>query len=306
MELSLALTSTDHNPSPSEAHPDTMDFLSREWCNFAVQSLHPDPILYDRSIVPVETSIAKFQGDSSPVSCAMMDTSMKMDDPDFKPSMPSWKTNDVKSWIWMQQAMHPELSYEGFFRKKLVKPFWPFRLVLIYQINNIGFLNQNNNGFVETSMENYAVDKEMVERDKGETKGRKNAGKDGGNGRPSTRETAVASAAAVVAAQCAQMAETMGANRDQLSTMIGSAMTGTSVSEILTLTASATTSLRGAATLKARRGCKINRLNGSAPVLPIEDSSYLPPEFDKNTSVLAKGTDLFVETPDERLKRSLD
>jgi len=71
MELSLALTSTDHNPSPSEAHPDTMDFLSREWCNFAVQSLHPDPILYDRSIVPVETSIAKFQGDSSPVSCAV-------------------------------------------------------------------------------------------------------------------------------------------------------------------------------------------------------------------------------------------
>lgn len=76
MELSLALTSTDHyqlnsNPSPSEAHPDTMDFLSREWCNFAVQSLQPDPIHYNRSIVPVETSIAKFQGDSSPVSCAV-------------------------------------------------------------------------------------------------------------------------------------------------------------------------------------------------------------------------------------------
>lgn len=68
-----------------------------------------------------------------------------------------------------------------------------------------------------------------------------NAGKGGHNGRLTTKETAVASAAAVVAAQCAQMAETMGANRDQLSTMIGSAMTGTSVSEILTLTASATT-----------------------------------------------------------------
>ncbi|KAF2563296.1 hypothetical protein F2Q70_00014815 [Brassica cretica] len=94
----------------------------------------------------------------------------------------------------------------------------------------------------------------------------------------------------------------MGANRDQLSTMIGSAMTGTSVSEILTLTASATTSLRGAATLKARRSCKINRLNGSAPVLPIEDSSDLPPEFDKNTSLLAQGTDLLVETPDGDFK----
>ena len=56
--------------------------------------------------------------------------------------------------------------------------------------------------------------------------------------------------------------------------------------------------LRGAATLKARRSCKINRLNGSAPVLPIEDSSDLPPEFDKNTSLLAQGTDLLVERPD--------
>jgi hypothetical protein len=299
MELSLALTSTDHNPSPSEAHPDTMDFLSREWCNFAVQSLHPDPILYDRSIVPVETSIAKFQGDSSPVSCAMMDTSMKMDDPDFKPSMPSWKTNDVKSWIWMQQAMHPELSYEGFFRKKLklpwkitpsIKKWW--KEIKAKRKEEVRL--QRAEVHAAVSLAGLAAALAAVASE--------NAGKDGGNGRPSTRETAVASAAAVVAAQCAQMAETMGANRDQLSTMIGSAMTGTSVSEILTLTASATTSLRGAATLKARRGCKINRLNGSAPVLPIEDSSYLPPEFDKNTSVLAKGTDLFVETPDGDFK----
>ena len=30
------------NPSPSEAHPETMDFLSHAWCNFAVQALQPD------------------------------------------------------------------------------------------------------------------------------------------------------------------------------------------------------------------------------------------------------------------------
>ncbi|CAH2069598.1 unnamed protein product [Thlaspi arvense] len=298
MELSLALTSTDHrqlnnNPSPSEAHPDTMDFLSREWCNFAVQSLHPDPILCDRSIVPVETSIAKFQGDSSPVSCA------KMDDPDFKPSMPSWKTNDVKSWIWMQQAMHPELSYEGFFRKKLklpwkitpsIKKWW--KEIKAKRKEEVRL--QRAEVHAAVSLAGLAAALAAVASD--------NAGKGGGKGRPTTKETAVASAAAVVAAQCAQMAETMGANRDQLSTMIGSAMNGTSVSEILTLTASATTSLRGAATLKARRSCKINRLNGSAPVLPIEDSSDLPPEFDKNTSLLAKGTYLFVETPDGDFK----
>ncbi|XP_010452757.1 PREDICTED: VAN3-binding protein-like [Camelina sativa] len=300
MELSLALTTTEHNPSPSEAHPNTMDFLSREWCNFAVQSLQPDHILYDRSIVPVETSIAKFQGDSSPVSCAMMDKSMKMDDPDFKPSLPSWQTSDVKSWIWMQQAMHPELSYDGFFRKKLklpwkitpsIKKWW--KEIKAKRKEEVRL--QRAEVHAAVSLAGLAAALAAVASE--------NAGKDGGgNVRPSTRETAVASAAAVVAAQCAQMAETMGANRDQLSTMIGSAMTGTSVSEILTLTASATTSLRGAATLKARRGCKINRLNGSAPVLPIEDSSYLPPEFDKNSSILAKGTDLFVETPDGDFK----
>ncbi|CAA7052611.1 unnamed protein product [Microthlaspi erraticum] len=305
MELSLALTSTDHhqlknNPSPSEAHPDTMDFLSREWCNFAVQSLQPDPIIYDRSIVPVETSIAKFQDNLSLVSCAKMNTSMKMDDPDFKPPMPSWKTNDVKSWIWMQQAMHPELSYEGFFSKKLklpwknitpkIKKWWKE----IKEKRKEEVRLQRAEVHAAVSLAGLAAALAAVASE--------NAGKGGHNGQPTKKETAVASAAAVVAAQCAQMAETMGANRDQLSTMIGSAMTGTSVSEILTLTASATTSLRGAATLKARRSCKINRLNGSAPVLPIEDSSDLPPEFDKNTSLLAKGTDLFVETPDGDFK----
>ncbi|CAN8253113.1 unnamed protein product [Cochlearia groenlandica] len=302
MELSLALTSLNngHNiiTSPSEAHPDTMDFLSREWCNFAVQSLHPDNIIYDMSIVPVEASIDKLQVDSSFVSCAKMDKSMKIDDPDFKPTMSSWKTNDVKSWIWMQQAMHPELSYEGFFRKKLlpwkitpsIKKWW--KEIKAKRKEEVRL--QRAEVHAAVSLAGLAAALAAVASE--------NAGKSGGNGRPSTRETAVASAAAVVAAQCAQMAETMGANRDQLSTMIGSAMTGTSVSEILTLTASATTSLRGAATLKARRSCKINRLNGSAPVLPIEDSSDLPPEFEKNTSLLAQGTDLFVETPDGDFK----
>lgn len=56
-----------------------------------------------------------------------------------------------------------------------------------------------------------------------------------------TKDAAVASAAALVAAQCAQVAEAMGAKREQLSSVIGSAMSGTSASDILTLTAAATT-----------------------------------------------------------------
>lgn len=57
----------------------------------------------------------------------------------------------------------------------------------------------------------------------------------------SSKESAVASAAALVAAQCAKVAEAMGAKKDQLSNVIGSAMSGTSASDIVTLTAAATT-----------------------------------------------------------------
>ena len=55
------------------------------------------------------------------------------------------------------------------------------------------------------------------------------------------RDAAVASAAALVAAQCAKVAEAMGAKKEQLSTVIGSAMSGTSASDILTLTGAAAT-----------------------------------------------------------------
>lgn len=56
-----------------------------------------------------------------------------------------------------------------------------------------------------------------------------------------SKEAAVASAAALVAAQCAKVAEGMGAKKEQLSSVISSAMSGTSASDILTFTAAATT-----------------------------------------------------------------
>lgn len=58
--------------------------------------------------------------------------------------------------------------------------------------------------------------------------------------------------------------------------------------------------LRGAVTLKARSGCK-NRLNGSAPVLPIEDhNNDLELDFEKCRSLLAKGAEVKIELPDGR------
>uniref|UniRef100_A0A1S3ZQE8 VAN3-binding protein-like n=1 Tax=Nicotiana tabacum TaxID=4097 RepID=A0A1S3ZQE8_TOBAC len=56
----------------------------------------------------------------------------------------------------------------------------------------------------------------------------------------------------VVAAQCVETAEAMGADRDHLMSAISSAVNVRSHGDISTLTAAAATALRGAATLKGR------------------------------------------------------
>ncbi|CAB4262354.1 unnamed protein product [Prunus armeniaca] len=58
-----------------------------------------------------------------------------------------------------------------------------------------------------------------------------------------------------------------------------------------------TWALKGAATLKERSGCK-NRLNGVAPVMPIEDNPEVDFDFEKYRSMLAIGAQLSIETPD--------
>ncbi|KAH8953189.1 hypothetical protein BDL97_08G010900 [Sphagnum fallax] len=63
---------------------------------------------------------------------------------------------------------------------------------------------------------------------------------------------AVASAAALVAAQCVKVAESMGANREHLAAIVSSAVNVRTGGDIMTLTAAAATALRGATTLKAR------------------------------------------------------
>ncbi|CAH9095549.1 unnamed protein product [Cuscuta epithymum] len=63
---------------------------------------------------------------------------------------------------------------------------------------------------------------------------------------------AVASAATLVAAQCVEAAESMGAEREHLASVVSSAVNVRSPGDIMTLTAAAATALRGAATLRAR------------------------------------------------------
>ncbi|XP_012477924.1 VAN3-binding protein [Gossypium raimondii] len=278
-------------PSPSEACHETMDFLSRTWCNFAVQALQPQ--LHDQSIVVLDNQIKALESETS-LSFTNTEKSAKIDATDFKSSLPPWKSDDVKSWIWMQQAMHPELNYNSCFRKK----WMPWKIVPFKGVSIKKWMKE---------MKGKRKEKDRLQRAEVQSAisvaglAAALAAVAAENSKREycspTKEAAVASAAALVAAQYAKVAEAMGAKKEQLGSVIASTMSGTTASEILTLTAAANTSLRGAAILKAKTGCK-NRFNGSAPLLPFEDSNDLPFEFDKCRSMLAKGAELGVETPD--------
>ncbi|KAM0071708.1 putative VAN3-binding protein [Helianthus debilis subsp. tardiflorus] len=124
-------------------------------------------------------------------------------------------------------------------------------------------------------------------------------------------DMAVASAATLVAAQCVEAAEAMGAEREHLIAAVNSAVNVKSHGDILTLTAAAATALRGAATLKARalkevwniaavipvdRGIKVNKNHGNSSgyceeLLPEENFLGIC-----NQELLARGSELLKRT----------
>ncbi|XP_042429099.1 VAN3-binding protein-like [Zingiber officinale] len=99
------------------------------------------------------------------------------------------------------------------------------------------------------------------------TAGASGSGKDD---RAARTDMAVASAATLVAAQCVEAAESMGAEREQLASVVSSAVNVRTPGDIVTLTAAAATALRGAATLKARA---LKEVWNIAAVIPVERSA---------------------------------
>ncbi|XP_047321724.1 VAN3-binding protein [Impatiens glandulifera] len=282
------------NQTLSHAHPETMDFLSKTWCNFAVQAFQPD--LSDRSIVLHENPVNMV--DSTALGALSPFPVMRMEDTNG--SIPPWKSNNVKSWIWMQQAMHPELNYNQYysFRKK----WFPWKMAPLKNVSIKKWLKEIKDKRKEDKRMQRAEIHAAISV-AGIAAALAAVAADGSEYDP-TKEAAVASAAALVAAQCAQFAEAMGAKRDQLSSIMSSAMSGTSTGDILTLTAAAATSLRGAAALKARSRMKTNRFNTAAPILPIEEKNEEEDhfEFDKCRAILGKGSQLNIQASDGRCK----
>ncbi|KAF2284281.1 hypothetical protein GH714_020218 [Hevea brasiliensis] len=94
-------------------------------------------------------------------------------------------------------------------------------------------------------------------------------------------DMAVASAATLVAAQCVEAAEAIGAERDQLASVVSSAVNVRSPGDIMTLTAAAATALRGAATLKARA---LKEVWNIAAVIPVDKGLEFPGDVQQGTA----------------------
>ncbi|KAF9612743.1 hypothetical protein IFM89_003753 [Coptis chinensis] len=111
---------------------------------------------------------------------------------------------------------------------------------------------------------------------------------------PSRISVAVASAAALVASHCVEVAEEMGADHDQILTIVNSAVNVRTAGDIMTLTARAATALRGVATLKARlqKGCKTSVLAST------EEQSEEGKELDMSSELnfVLKGGELLKRT----------
>ncbi|KAK4404441.1 VAN3-binding protein [Sesamum angolense] len=266
--MALTKIDPDYRSTLSQAHPETMDFLSNAWCNFAVQAFQPEA--QEQSLVLQDNSIKLFEHDTKHPSMKM-DKSAKMEAEDK--FVPHWKANDVKLPWKLAPFKHMSI-------KKWLKE--------IKQRRKEEQRLQKAEVHAAISVASVAAALAAIAAENSQH-----------NDRNTTQDSAVASAAALVAAQCAKVAEAMGAKREQLSSVISSAISGTSADEIVTLTAAAATSIRGADTLKARSGYK-NRLKGSSPVLPLEDNNELDFNFEECRSILAKGAELNIETTDGR------
>ncbi|KAL8139255.1 hypothetical protein V2J09_005276 [Rumex salicifolius] len=108
---------------------------------------------------------------------------------------------------------------------------------------------------------------------------------------PLKMSAAIASAAALVASHCIEIAEEMGADHHQILTVVDSAVNARTNGDIMSLTAGAATALRAASTLKVRL-----QIGNGAPILALADD---------DGKELSMGTAMnFVSRGGELLKRT--
>ncbi|KAF7017161.1 hypothetical protein CFC21_030640 [Triticum aestivum] len=292
-------------PPPSE---EPMDLLSSAWCSSAIQVLQTGPKEEDRSLALVEHPVMGLDDDRRDLSQLQRnDRSLVVDDSGFGgAAQPQWKYEDLKSWIWLQKAIHPELDYDN--KKKWLprKMAAPWSGISLKKWVKERKQKRKEEARLHKAEVHAAVSVAGVAAVLAAIAAENSAPAARGSASASMRETAVASAAALVAAQCAKVAEAAGATRDQVAAAVNAAVAATDASNVITLTAAAATSLRGAAALRGRRGGSGGHGQGERAdqggTAPWQDDLDFDFNYARSKAALAKGDELFVAMPDGKWK----
>ncbi|KAJ1271731.1 hypothetical protein BS78_06G148700 [Paspalum vaginatum] len=287
-----------------EPPPESTDLLSSAWCSSAIQVLQTGP--KECSMALVEHPVMALGNDRNDL-LSKSNRSLVVDNSSF--STTQWKYDDLKSWIWLQKAIHPELDYDLCLKKKwLPRKMAPWNGISLKKWVKERKQKRKEEARLQRAEVHAAVSVAGVAAALAAIAAENVVPR----GAAGMRETAVASAAALVAAQCAKVAEAAGATRDQLAAAVDAARASTDASNVITLTAAAATSLRGAATLRGRRsscggGGGRNGQNeradhaGSTAALSQDDLDF---DFNhaRSRAALAKGEEMFVAMPDGKWK----
>uniref|UniRef100_A0A0E0PB27 PH domain-containing protein n=1 Tax=Oryza rufipogon TaxID=4529 RepID=A0A0E0PB27_ORYRU len=292
MELDRSLIACEEPPS------EPMDLLSSAWCSSAIQVLQTGSM--DCSMALVENPVMAPDNDRRDL-LPKNDRSLVVDSSGF--STTQWKYDDLKSWIWLQKAIHPELDYD------LKKKWLPRKMAPWSGISLKKWVKERKQKRKEEARLHKAEVHAAVSV-AGVAAALATIAAESSTPAATMKETAVASAAALVAAQCAKVAEAAGATRDQVAAAVNAAVAATDASNVITLTAAAATSLRGAAALRGRRssgggggggGSQNERMDHASSALSQDDLDF-DFNYARSKAALAKGDEMFVAMPDGKWK----